>query len=153
MRSSLHQNAGEADRGTRRAQAGDRAGAPIAAVHDSGVELDQAFSIESASAAGIEAGVVLENANGRFDRVDGASAFAQDRSAGVERIAQALSCAAFVIALNPRCHESPKTSEEETSPMFRIIGAVVVYGFALWGVLEAAEDLSNLIKAKSDPSR
>lgn len=37
--------------------------------------------------------------------------------------------------------------------MFRIIGAVVVYGFALWGLLEAAEDLSNLIKSRGDPSR
>lgn len=34
--------------------------------------------------------------------------------------------------------------------MFRIIGACVVYGFALWGLLEAAEDLSNLIKGRSD---
>lgn len=33
--------------------------------------------------------------------------------------------------------------------MFKLIGAVVVYGFALWGLLEAAEDLSNLLKAKS----
>jgi hypothetical protein len=33
--------------------------------------------------------------------------------------------------------------------MFKIIGAVVVYGFALWGLLEAAEDLNKLIKAQS----
>ena len=36
--------------------------------------------------------------------------------------------------------------------MFRIIGAMVVYGFALWGLLEAAEELSNLIKARRDPN-
>jgi hypothetical protein len=36
--------------------------------------------------------------------------------------------------------------------MFRIIGAVVVYGFALWGLLEAAEELSNLIKSQSETS-
>lgn len=37
--------------------------------------------------------------------------------------------------------------------MFRIIGAVVVYGLAAWGLLELAEDLSTLIKQKSEPTR
>ncbi len=37
--------------------------------------------------------------------------------------------------------------------MFRIIGAVVVYGLAAWGLLELAEDLSSLIKQKPEHAR
>lgn len=58
-----------------------------------------------------------------------------------------------VIASNPGCHESLKTSQEEARAMFRVIGAVVVYGLAVWGLLELAEDLSALIKEKSEPTR
>lgn len=37
--------------------------------------------------------------------------------------------------------------------MFKVIGAVVVYGLAMWGLLELAEELSTLIKEKSEPTR
>jgi hypothetical protein len=37
--------------------------------------------------------------------------------------------------------------------MVRVIGGVVVYGLAVWGLLELAEDLSALMKEKPEPTR
>ena len=78
VRSALHQGAGKADRRPSGPHTGDCTGPPVGAIHDRGIQLDQSFGVEGAAPAGVEAGVVFQHANGSFDRVDRASAFAQD---------------------------------------------------------------------------
>jgi hypothetical protein len=84
VRPLLHQPPGEADRGARRRQSGDCAGAPVAAVHDRGVELDYALAGQHAAAAGIEAGIVLERSDARFDCVEGGATARENRCACIE---------------------------------------------------------------------
>src|SRR5919106_6456557 len=99
MRPALHQHSGEADRSARGAYAGNRAGAPAAAVHDCRVELDLPFGGEDASAPGVEGRVVLEHADGGLDRIERAPSAAEDLGTGIERVAQALPRARLMIGI------------------------------------------------------
>jgi hypothetical protein len=99
VRPALHQQACEADRRARGLQSGDRPGAPVEAVHDRRVELDQALCVEGRSTAGIEAGIVLEHPDRGFDGVDRIAVSTEDRSARIECVAQALPCALLMIGV------------------------------------------------------
>ncbi len=90
VRPALHQHPGKADGGARGTDTGDCAGAAVRPVHDRRVELDQAFRVERASSSGVETGIVLEDADRRLDRIDRASAAAEDVASRIESIAKAL---------------------------------------------------------------
>ena len=57
---------------------GDGAGFEGGAVHEDGVELDMAVAIEVRAEAGVKCGVVFEDDDGGFDRVDGGAAGGED---------------------------------------------------------------------------
>ena len=66
----LHHRPREADRRARRPHPGDRSGIARAPVHDRGVELDMAVERQHAAAAGVEGGIVFEDARRCLDRVE-----------------------------------------------------------------------------------
>jgi len=81
-----------------------------AAVHEEGVELDATVGGEKAATAGVESGVIFEDGDGGFDRIDGRSAAGKNGIAGFKGVADTgLMCGSHVD------RDGPRTSVDEQS--------------------------------------
>ena len=78
MRRPLHHRARGEDRVFRAEDAGDRAGAAVAPVHDRGVHLLRAGGGEDGASAGVEQRVVLERDDGGGHRIERAAAVGEN---------------------------------------------------------------------------
>ena len=96
VRGLLHHGAREAHRIPRARDAGDRAGAARAAVHDRGVELVAALGAEHRALAGIEQRIVLEHTHRGFHRIEAGPAGLEHARAGGQRRIEAGAVGGFL---------------------------------------------------------
>lgn len=89
VRAFFENDAGGVDGIADALDASDSAGFHAASIHEERVELDAAVGGEEAAAACVEGGVVFEDGDGGFNRIDGCTAAGKDFMAGFERAAHA----------------------------------------------------------------
>ena len=85
VRATVHHAAGQRDRVLHTVHRGHCPEAQRLAVHKDRVEFDFAVPVQVAAVAGVEQRIVLEEANGSLDGVEGGAAAQQDVPAGVGR--------------------------------------------------------------------
>jgi hypothetical protein len=114
----FHQAACETDGSAGGLDRGDRASAPVAPVHDGGIELDLTLLCEHASTPGVEAGILLEDARRRFDRVDGQAPLSEYGAASFQRLAQARESLRFMLWIMVRDSFGTGTAMHHQAPTF-----------------------------------
>jgi hypothetical protein len=90
--------------------AGYAASFHAAAVHEEGVELDTPVGGEKAATAGVEGGVIFEDGDGGFDRIDGRSAAGKNGIAGLKGVADTGLMSGSHVG-----RDGPRTSVDEQS--------------------------------------
>src|SRR6185503_16592012 len=108
----------EGDRGAGGPEAGNGASGAGTAVHDRCIELDAAVRRQYASASGVEALVLLENAHRGLDRVERSLALVQDLGAGGQRRFESRARALLLLGIEPtRAHRArPAVHHQPPSP-------------------------------------
>ena len=118
----LQQAPGKADWRPRCSETGNSARGARPAVHDRGIELDAAGCRQNASATRVEADILLENPDRRFDRVKRPFAPTKDRSASSERRLEARPSATLLLGIEPSGPHRPRPTVNHEPPSSFIHG-------------------------------
>ena len=108
MRTLLEDAAGETNGIFDAMKAGDGAGFQGGGLHDDGVAFDLAIEIEMRTVARVEDGIVFENGDRSFNRVEGVTAVAKHGPTSVKRAK-----AAFFAGVNGVVGDVPGTTVDD----------------------------------------